>query len=194
MGFYKIKLIAPRIFFFLSLCRLGKKCMFDKKKIRRTISNKLLRHVSRSFLCKEHGCRNRGRFHAVCEPCAMKKYGVVVKPSGIADGGMGLFAARRLELNHHIPYGGRKPVVAKTVKNRYPGGAKTLAPYVLRLENGMYLDAHKYRGFGSMANDGLDHSPANAIYCPSCGGVVISTVVEEGEEIFVSYGPEFWIR
>jgi SET domain-containing protein len=137
------------------------------------------------------------RYHPFCSRHGIKHFGVAVKKSRILGSGMGLFAKRAIPPNKLIvEYSGTKVQLEIAHADTY------ISQYCLQLDDDFAVDAKEDVGnLGRFAND-ADHG-SNPFVCNA--QYVIKTKNGEktawieaidsiavGEEIFVSYGEEFW--
>jgi len=148
------------------------------------------------FSCEVKVCFARSEFVPYCEGHAKTILGVEVRPSTLRPkkmAGRGLFATREFKRGERIAlYGGEKLTPAE-VDARY--GEDGLAAYSLTIHpKRLVLDAITVRGYGSMANDGRSAHPCNARFSRSGenGEVRATRRIRAGEEIFASYGREYW--
>lgn len=116
--------------------------------------------------------------------------GLRVAASTVARAGCGLFAARDFARGEHLAdYTGDELLI----RHDRDGG-----PYCLSLTQRRAIDAARTNtGYGRWANDprGTDHGPnAEFVINPArgTGRLRATTSVRKGDEIFVSYGRQYW--
>lgn len=124
-----------------------------------------------------------------------KIYNLRVKPSQIERAGKGLFTEKDIENNEELgEYKGEK-LSKKEINKRYPGN--TLGQYAIHISAGKnknkYIDARSTQSnVFRYANDcrGTNFE-CNATFTPS-GKIKTTTSIKKGNEIFISYGDEYW--
>lgn len=120
----------------------------------------------------------------------------VIQKSTIPDAGNGLFAARVFERNAVL---GR--YTGRLTSREEIDATGTSDAYVLEYAAGddgkkVMIDAnvgedHVHAGWVHMMNDAKDPNKTNAFFT-SRGFARAAKKVNEGEELFVSYGPDYW--
>ena len=114
--------------------------------------------------------------------------------STIPDAGFGLFSlVARPKGFHLVDYLGE--VVSNTViEQRYP--KKTLGAYSLKLSASLFLDSALSRGVGACANAPGKGMRPNVCFVAHAGSksarLEVVRPIKPGEEIFVSYGRDYW--
>ncbi len=132
-----------------------------------------------------------------CHEHLAKNAHLVIKPSGIQDAGLGLFALRDFMKHEYIiEYIGLK-WTQEQINAIYGDSKFDFAPYAIKLgDDGYYVDAACFRSVAAMANDARSRSKNNATFRLSLDAeqvfVVAKKLIKSGEEIFVSYGAKYW--
>src|SRR6185312_13057208 len=120
--------------------------------------------------------------------------GLDVDESTIPEAGLGLFSlVARPKGFHLVDYLGE--VVSNTViEQRYP--KKTLGAYSLKLSASLFLDSALSRGVGACANAPGKGMRPNVCFVAHAGSksarLEVVRPIKPGEEIFVSYGRDYW--
>ena len=120
---------------------------------------------------------------------------VDVRPSTIADAGLGLFALQDFKKGDKIvPYEG-EIITEAEFQRRY---GEHPSQYALQLKKHTYVDGTCVRGVGSLINTGVRKKDNNAKFSIATRGGLSASVkatkaIREGHEIFVDYGDNFLV-
>lgn len=132
-----------------------------------------------------------------CWQHSMIDYGVKTRLSTIPGAGIGLFAVRIIyEGELIVPYDGEN-ITRECLDMRYPNDGT--GPYSVAAADNIIKDAACQRSLGSMANGLFENGASlpedhhNAIIIENNEGLWLRATkdIEEDEEIFVFYGPEY---
>ena len=135
--------------------------------------------------CKRRVC--------IGQPKCSQHRDFIIKKSGIANAGMGLFARRDFKKNEVLGEYYGEQVSANQLKGRY--GTST-APFGLQA-GGLIFDAACKRSLMSVANARKNFSNANAKISSSRNAngrvnVRAKKKIKKGREVFVHYGSDYW--
>ena len=166
-------------------------------------------HVATGTRLRVEQCRNCELYTYIlpfCIACSEKR-GLLVRTSSIPGAGNGVFACKRQDMGDRIrsklifsqgsrvcSYGTEQNrIVLATALSRY--GSISTQPYTYETEDGRYYDSADYRTIGAIINDirGTSHK-YNVEFRERSGEVCVAAIVNiyEGDELFLSYGDEYW--
>ena len=142
--------------------------------------------------CKRTTCK----YAKFCFQHTKSKLGVVVKASGIPNSGQGLYAVKDIPNKSKIvSYGGK--IVSAAHYNRHPSG------YGIDIGKGRILDGKSTQsGLGRYANACTvadkrhkrckGNNARLSINNAGTASVKSTKSIKKGQEIFVSYGKQYW--
>lgn len=161
-------------------------------------------------------CRQRACLDAeYCLRHLRERYNVIIRPSRIAGGGLGLFAVRPRPLRRHqgsrssrtkhpvfvrgdfvAPYGGVRMTPEEFdqlydftyQRKKY----ENTGPYALQADNGDVIDGLCLRRVGAYANDYHGSSAPGPNVRLEQDGLWALQDIFPGEEILTDYGPAYW--
>lgn len=161
-------------------------------------------------------CRQRACLDAeYCLGHLRQQYNVVIRPSQIAGGGLGLFAVRPRPLRRHhgsrisrqknpvfvrgdfvAPYGGVR-MTSEEFDELYDfthegKQYENTGPYALTADNGDVIDGLCLRRVGAYANDYHGSLAPGPNVRLEQDGLWALRDIFPGEEILTDYGPEYW--
>jgi hypothetical protein len=135
-------------------------------------------------------CGTPSPYVPYCEAHARDLYGVEIKESGLPNANKGLFATRAFRRGDRVATYGGERISCEEADRRY--GVDGLCEYGLTVfPNRWVLDAIDLRGYGSMANDARGARPANIRFTQQ-GEVRATRGIRPGDELFASYGSQYW--
>jgi len=162
-------------------------------------------HVATGTKIRVAECRTCGIYTYIlpyCAACSVKR-GLVVKPSSIPEAGLGVFACKRGTSENELvfrrgtricSYGTEENrIVLGNAVSRY--GTLSTQPYTYQTEDGKYYDSADYRTIGAIINDSKGSGiPCNARFSEKGYEVCVVAVkdIYAGQELFISYGDEYW--
>ena len=143
--------------------------------------------------CAARNCKStirRGLPYCCKRNHLQRKLGLEVKRSTIDGAGLGVFACRRFESGQRVCRYHSERLRKREYERRY-GKTDWQTSYLLELDE-FYVDGTYVRGVDAMINDGLSDEKNNVEFLES--GVYATRDIEIGQEIFVSYGPAYWVE
>ena len=156
------------------------------------------------FRCELQGeqCQGRTKAGARCRRRTVKylpkcfqhlksEDGLVVKPSGIAGAGDGLWTTRARKRDEKIVRYTGEVLNDAQLQERYPGDST--APYVVQQKRGRYVDAACERGTSAYVNH-KSYTQSNCRWLVNQAGqvwIVAKQNIPADTELFVSYGSDY---
>ena len=117
-----------------------------------------------------------------------------MKTSSVPDAGRGLFSLTSRRIGDHLVDYFGDVLEADDIEARYP--AKNTGVYTLALSKTLFIDSALVRGVGASANAPPPNVRANVRFVVNprlrSARLEVSRRIEAGEEVFVSYGTEYW--
>jgi uncharacterized protein len=117
-----------------------------------------------------------------------------VKTSTIPDAGLGLFSLVSRPVGFNLVEYMGELLSAEETERRYPKNSS--GTYCLKLTNSFFLDSALSRGVGSLANHPGKGTKPNVkfVVCTRKKSARLEVIekVKAGDEIFVSYGDDYW--
>jgi uncharacterized protein len=120
------------------------------------------------------------------------RFGIEIKKSTIPNAGSGVFATRNIQANEFIVTYDGEVVDTHELNRRYGKHARKI--YAVKIGNGRFEDGLFRRGAGTMVNH--SDSPNAMLVLDSDTNrvtIVSSKRIRKNQEIFVDYGPNYWI-
>ena len=117
-----------------------------------------------------------------------------VAPSTIPEAGQGLFSlSNRSKGDRIVAYTGESLSVS-ALEKRYPKG--DVGVYCLAISSSVFIDSALSRGVGASANASRNGAKPNAKFVLDVRGgsarLEATRCIRAGDEVFVSYGREYW--
>ena len=140
--------------------------------------------------CKLRTARGRRCFHH-----SLRDHNLRVKKSSVPNGGLGLYSGTKpIRKGRTITQYTGEPLSRAAVDERYPGDVT--AQYVLCGSKRKCRDARRTDepGLGRWANDSRGTKKRNNAKLTSSYTVKSTRTIPPDTEIFVSYGPEYWLQ
>ena len=140
--------------------------------------------------CKRNTCK----MLPTCYQHTKSVYGVEVKQSSIEKAGLGLFSCRDFKKNDIIcPYKG-EILTKKELDERYGKSDIDYSPYAVQMSTDKFMYCSCFRGLGSYANCKTGNNNAKLVVSNPHNTVNVKATknIKEGQEIFVSYGKNYF--
>jgi len=164
----------------------------------------------RGYKCIEPHCLQKTIYPPACALHMKLIYGVEIKTTTLVDSDLipyrflGVFATRDFKRGDFVvPYLGEL-LNKQTICAKYGSTEDTVAPYVLEIEDDMYVDAMNIRGVGGMLNmcqahdtdRSLDKHISNNTHFRVVKGfypfIKACKKIRAGDELFIHYGDTYF--